>query len=364
MKRIISVMMVVMLLIGLLLPLTGIAEGGTVVTVDLAAAADEELEEAVARIRAEQRSRLKTRISFDISEVTLVKGKSAKITAEVVDVPEGLTVSKIEWSSSDSKVAACKQGTVKGVGNGKATITASCTLSDGTEIRNECGVTVFTPVTGLSSKTKKYDIGVGESIQTEVTVQPKDATNASLEYSSSDSSVAAVDANGVITGVGIGTAAITVKAADGSGKTVELSVKSSRKDDRGKAKADNNGCIFKVYGFKQTQNLTSMVSPKLIPLIGKIPDDYRYVLIDVEIDNQTTETVNMMPYLCSAECDGMQIDVAEADIFINKNLLRDAAPGKKLRGVISFVVPADWKEILFQAHVLLGSQVEFVLYNQ
>ena len=67
----------------------------------------------------------------------------------------------------------------------------------------------------------------GGSATLTATVQPEDATNKAVNWSSSDEAVATVDTNGKVTAKAAGEATITATAADGSGKsaTCEVTVK-------------------------------------------------------------------------------------------------------------------------------------------
>ena len=56
------------------------------------------------------------------------------------------------------------------------------------------------------------------------TVQPEDATNKAVTWTSSDSAVATVDQNGVVTALARGTAVITATAADGRGASASCTV--------------------------------------------------------------------------------------------------------------------------------------------
>ena len=58
---------------------------------------------------------------------------------------------------------------------------------------------------------------VGDKIQLEATVMPENANDNTVTWSSSNESVAMVDANGLVTIVTPGTAVITATANDGSG---------------------------------------------------------------------------------------------------------------------------------------------------
>jgi hypothetical protein len=65
---------------------------------------------------------------------------------------------------------------------------------------------------------------VGETKQFAVAISPADAENKEVEWSSSDTAVATIDANGLVTGVSKGTATITATAKDGSGVKGETTI--------------------------------------------------------------------------------------------------------------------------------------------
>lgn len=69
------------------------------------------------------------------------------------------------------------------------------------------------------------EINVGDDIKINETITPSDATNSSVEWSSSDESIATVSETGLVTGVGVGEAIITVSSVDGSGVKATCVVK-------------------------------------------------------------------------------------------------------------------------------------------
>ena len=69
-------------------------------------------------------------------------------------------------------------------------------------------------VTDVSLDKTSLDLEVGDSATLTATVQPSNADNQNVTWSSSDEAVATV-ANGVVTAVGAGTATITVTTEDG-----------------------------------------------------------------------------------------------------------------------------------------------------
>jgi uncharacterized protein YjdB len=123
------------------------------------------------------------------------------------------------WSSSDVTVATVVNGVVTPVGVGTATITA--TSMDGSYTATS-EVTVSAPippvvnVTGVKLDQETLDLTAGEAdALLHATIEPANATDTDVIWSSSDETVATV-VNGVVTPVGEGTATITVTTKDGS----------------------------------------------------------------------------------------------------------------------------------------------------
>ena len=163
-----------------------------------------------------------TGITLDKESITISAGSSEKITATVA--PANATNKNLTWHSSDSSYATVGQdGTVHGVAAGSATIAATAT--DGSGKAAYCTVTVTgstVPVQGVTLNKNSLVIKRGATGSLTATVTPANATNKSVTWSSSDTSIATVS-SGVVTGVAVGTATITVTTTDG-GKTATCTV--------------------------------------------------------------------------------------------------------------------------------------------
>jgi uncharacterized protein YjdB len=72
------------------------------------------------------------------------------------------------------------------------------------------------PVTGVTLNASAKTVNAGSTFQLTATVAPTNADNKAMTWSSGDTAVAMVDANGLVTAKAEGTAAITVKTADGN----------------------------------------------------------------------------------------------------------------------------------------------------
>ena len=162
-----------------------------------------------------------------VTNSNLKKGETAEILVTIH--PDDADTVSVTLTSSDDSVAKIEDGKIVGVGNGTAEITAEITVEvDGEEITliRTFTVTSEIPVTGLTinNLTDPTIMFVGEEKDLEVTVIPEDATSKALTYSSSDPSVVSVDENGRLTANSVGSAVITVIAADGSGAEASATV--------------------------------------------------------------------------------------------------------------------------------------------
>ena len=77
----------------------------------------------------------------------------------------------------------------------------------------------FVPVTAIELNYSTYSMKVGESNALSTSFTPADATNLSLTYTSSNTSVVTISDIGLFTAVGLGTATLTVTATNGTADT-------------------------------------------------------------------------------------------------------------------------------------------------
>ena len=149
---------------------------------------------------------LVTSVALNKSELSLYTGQSEILTATVQ--PEDATNKNVTWSSDNADVATVDNGTVTAVSAGTATITV--TTADGSKTAT-CIVTVTVPVTGVTLEPTSLSLFTGDTAPLTATVQPSDATNQNVTWSSDKPEVATVD-NGKVTAVGAGEATITATA--------------------------------------------------------------------------------------------------------------------------------------------------------
>ena len=152
-------------------------------------------------------------LSFAQDEISVKKGETIRLI--VMIYPSELSGSKLTWKSSDSNIVSVdKNGVVKGINEGSAIITvtssngktATCTIKVVKESVNVQKIKL-TPV--------KTNIDIGSSTQVSAVIEPANATNRDLVWTSSDTKIATVNKNGVVKGLKSGTVTITAKTKDG-----------------------------------------------------------------------------------------------------------------------------------------------------
>ena len=132
----------------------------------------------------------------------------------VTPLPTDATNTKITYASSDTSVATVNSmGRISALGIGNTTITIQCD-----------GVTASIKIAVVKKKDEKIEVSdieianhqdkvkVDETISLSATVLPKDATNSTVCYQSSDENIATVNSSGEVKGIRAGTVTITIKA--------------------------------------------------------------------------------------------------------------------------------------------------------
>ncbi|MCM1082842.1 MAG: PASTA domain-containing protein [Clostridium sp.] len=112
-------------------------------------------------------------------------------------------------------------------------------------------------VKSISLNETSVTLAINNPFNLYATVLPSDATNQGVSWSSSNSSVATVNADGVVTAVSPGTVTITVKALDGSGVKASCNV-TVTDPDAGKVKMPN------IVGKTEAQAKTALQDAGLV----------------------------------------------------------------------------------------------------
>ena len=157
-------------------------------------------------------------VTLDKSNLSISVDDKVKLNATIN--PSNATNKTITWSSSNNNVAKVVNGEVTGIAPGYATITAKVDGKSAT-----CGVSVVAKridVTSIDLDVTSTILKVGENKTINATVNPSNASNKKITWTSSNSNIVSVN-NGVITARSIGKATVTA-AIGGISSTVDVTV--------------------------------------------------------------------------------------------------------------------------------------------
>ena len=161
-----------------------------------------------------------TAITFEEEEIRLTVGQLRNLIPVIA--PENATYQDVTLTSGNTSIVTVTNNkllTAVDIGTTTVTVTAH----NGVTATITVVVSPVT-VTSVTVSKSKVDLKIGETEQIRVTVNPNNATDKTVTYTSSDSFVASVSENGLITAIGVGTATVTVSANDGSGKKATVTV--------------------------------------------------------------------------------------------------------------------------------------------
>ncbi len=150
--------------------------------------------------------------SIDIIKDTIELNKGSEEKLEY-KLSQDLTDSIIIWKSSNTDVAVVKNGIVTAISDGEATITATI---NGKDIKDTCKVIVKKlDLTGIVFEDESLSISVGKTLKLTLNALPSGADLPSLKWDVDNIEILSVSDEGVIKGINVGEAVVTVSSMDG-----------------------------------------------------------------------------------------------------------------------------------------------------
>jgi len=159
-----------------------------------------------------------TGVTLDTTTIILDPGATYQLNATIA--PSDASNASVSWSwipSNGSVATVSPTGlvTVKSTATRRgSTCTVTVKSADGGYTAS-CTITVRVPVTGVTLNASTVTVDPGDTYTLIDTVKPTNASNQNVTWTSSNPSIATVDGNGLVTGIALGTAVISVRTVDG-----------------------------------------------------------------------------------------------------------------------------------------------------
>lgn len=153
--------------------------------------------------------------SIELSETAATLDLSVKYLQLRATVnPDNAVNKELIWSTTDNTKATVNQnGLVTMLKPGTVTIIA--TSKDNPAAVAYCNINIQIPVVSVALDETVKTMYVGQSARLSYVVMPANANNSAVTWTSSNTSVVAVDASGMVTAKSVGTAVIILKTVNG-----------------------------------------------------------------------------------------------------------------------------------------------------
>ena len=156
-----------------------------------------------------------TSIEIDFESVELVKGETKQLSAIVL--PTDADSLEFNWRSSNPDiVSVTSTGLITANSSGEAFVITN--LNADSAIVDSCKVKVIQPVTSIVLNTKEKALKVGETYTPIVTVNPNDADNKNIIWTSENPRIAVIE-NGTIKALKAGVVKIIATSEDNNNAT-------------------------------------------------------------------------------------------------------------------------------------------------
>ena len=167
-----------------------------------------------------------TMLSFD-GELRKIEVGSSERLAYVINPPTA-NIDQLIWASSDETVATVENGVVTGVKEGTAIVTVSSVTGVNDKINIEV-VNSVVEVTSIDLSERQIEVEVGNTREIQPTVNPSNAGNKALSYTSLDEYVAFVNpsdtgTSATIMGISEGVTTIIIESNNGIKEQLTVTV--------------------------------------------------------------------------------------------------------------------------------------------
>ena len=157
----------------------------------------------------------------------VLNNSQSELHLSAVILPVYATYNKVGWTivSGGDYASVASNGLLTATG-GKGDVVVRATTLDGSnlsaEITVSCDYSVLAKSIGIFKP--KSTVKVGESIQLEAIIMPRNVSMKDVKWTSLNEQVATVDASGVVKGISQGKASIVAKTNDGTGLVANVTI--------------------------------------------------------------------------------------------------------------------------------------------
>lgn len=201
------------------------------------------------------------KIEVSMENTTLVKGEKKQLNVTIS--PPEASSHKVVYSSSNNRVATVDdKGIVQALRSGTATITVRAQENT---VQGQITIQVYSPVTGVNLDQKEIYMEVGDTFQINANIEPSDADDKTIMFTSENAQIATIQENGMVTAIQEGTTKVIASSKENPTIKAECEVNVVRKMEEDEIHFDSSLTVnsLEVSGIDYTSNTVKDIKDKI-----------------------------------------------------------------------------------------------------
>jgi len=201
------------------------------------------------------------KIDLNINQKILQKGEKKKLQVNIL--PQEASHHKVQYISTNPQVATIdSQGYIQAITSGTTEIIVKAEEND---VQNQITIEVYSKVTGITWEEEEIFRQVGENFQIKATIQPEDANDKKVLYSSEKQEIASIQENGTITTKREGETTITATSNENEEIQAKCKVNVVRKIEDNEIEFDSSLVVngLEISGIDDEKNTVEQLKQKI-----------------------------------------------------------------------------------------------------
>ncbi len=201
------------------------------------------------------------KIELNLDNTTLQKGEKKQLQVKIS--PAEASDHKVRYTSSAPAVATVDdKGNIQALRSGTATITVK---AEENSVQNQITITVYSKVTGIQLDQSEIYMQVGDTFQIHATIEPEDANDPTIGYQSTNTEIATIQENGIITAKQIGETTLLATAHENPNIQAQCKLFVVRTMDDSEIHFDSSLTVnsLEISGIDVNQNTVAEIKEKI-----------------------------------------------------------------------------------------------------
>jgi len=233
----------------------------------------------------------------------LQKGERKQL--QVTILPQEASNHKIQYTSSNPDVATVdNKGNLQAISSGTTTITVK---AEENNVQNQITINVYSKVTSIKLDQEEIYMQIGDTFQINAIIEPEDANNKTIIYSSTNTKVATIQEKGIITAKQEGETTLIASAKENQNIKAECKLIVVRKMEDSEIHFDISLTVnsLEISGIDYNENTAKDIKQKIITdLEIEIVNNENQILKDTDIVGTGSKILRVYKIIIYGDANG------------------------------------------------------------